>query len=485
MEKNINQNVDKLKIAKTVSAILGILLVLSVINSIYTTVMATKGYKTAEAICIHKDTIYERSIDNDRITSYSRGYKYIVDGKEYELYTNNTDKTVYKYIKYDPSNPNKAVVFDSYISTSNINILIIGIALLIFPAISSIKKLPTIDLKAIKFSKRKILKIITICFWVYITISFINTSYSIFQETKWNELEISTTDVVINLVIFSVVFTLIKNLQIIFIYLAIKFGTKKFKNQKLSKIDFGKYKEYYRDIINEYSPAELSYVDNFEINYKNDIVATLLSLKLKNKINFDESQNRITVINDNLEGLSGNEKFILNSISNGKVVISDEETFESEVKENAVKNKLLKKDNIYVKALVGSLIISFLISIFAIFPYILGNIFTEFDPSKFSDSSIFTIMLICMILFCLPIFLVTAFFTYLSKSAKNNYCRTSTGEDVNEKLEGLKNYLKDYSSIDEMDENGLALWEDYLIYSVIFNQNDTVVKNISEKYISI
>ena len=42
MEKNINQNVDKLKIAKTVSAILGILLVLSVIDSIYTTVMETK-----------------------------------------------------------------------------------------------------------------------------------------------------------------------------------------------------------------------------------------------------------------------------------------------------------------------------------------------------------------------------------------------------------------------------------------------------------
>ena len=43
----------------------------------------------------------------------------------------------------------------------------------------------------------------------------------------------------------------------------------------------------------------------------------------------------------------------------------------------------------------------------------------------------------------------------------------------------LKNYLKDYSNIHEKDENSLTLWEDYLIYSVIFNQNTKVTKNFS------
>ena len=111
-------------------------------------------------------------------------------------------------------------------------------------------------------------------------------------------------------------------------------------------------------------------MNNFEISPKNGIPATLLSLKLKEKISFDEYNEQIIIENDNVDDLSGNEILVFYSI-------------------------------------------------------------------------------------------------------------------INEKLEGLKNYLKDYSSIDEMDENGLALWEDYLIYSVIFNQNDTVVKNISDKYISI
>ena len=59
------------------------------------------------------------------------------------------------------------------------------------------------------------------------------------------------------------------------------------------------------------------------------------------------------------------------------------------------------------------------------------------------------------------------------------------GEELNENLEGLKNYLKDYSNIHEKDEKSLTLWEDYLIYSVIFNQNTKVIKNIWNKYISI
>ena len=74
---------------------------------------------------------------------------------------------------------------------------------------------------------------------------------------------------------------------------------------------------------------------------------------------------------------------------------------------------------------------------------------------------------------------------YIIKSKKNSYIRTTKGEAINEKLEGLKNYLKDFSLINEKSEKSLILWEDYLIYSVIFNQNTKVVKNMCDKYITI
>ena len=43
------------------------------------------------------------------------------------------------------------------------------------------------------------------------------------------------------------------------------------KNESMSKIDFVNTKEYYRDILKKYSIAELSYIDDFNIDYPKDI----------------------------------------------------------------------------------------------------------------------------------------------------------------------------------------------------------------------
>ena len=52
------------------------------------------------------------------------------------------------------------------------------------------------------------------------------------------------------------------------IYNAIQKGRKKALKESLSPIDFKNNKEYYRDILKEHSPSELSYIDNFELNLK-------------------------------------------------------------------------------------------------------------------------------------------------------------------------------------------------------------------------
>ena len=62
------------------------------------------------------------------------------------------------------------------------------------------------------------------------------------------------------------------------------------------------------------------------------------------------------------------------------------------------------------------------------------------------------------------------------------YERTARGEELNKKIEGLKNYIRDYSLLSEKNAYTISLWEDYLIYSVVFGQNDVIVKEF-EKYI--
>ena len=56
-----------------------------------------------------------------------------------------------------------------------------------------------------------------------------------------------------------------------------------------------------------------------------------------------------------------------------------------------------------------------------------------------------------------------------------SYRRTEKGEEINKNIEGLKQYIKDYSLLKDKDKETLTVWEEYLIYSVIFDINDAKI----------
>lgn len=275
---------------------------------------------------------------------------------------------------------------------------------------------------------------------------------------------------------------ILKNLQVILIYFGFRFGIKRFKKDKLSEIDFKKYEAYYRNILKNYSPAELSYIDKFEILPQNDVAASLLSLELNNNIYLD---NKIQINNTSTENISSNEKYILDSIEDGKITNLNETEFTTKVKEDAIRNGLLKESKIEWGKFTRVLILS--LSFMALMIFICITLFSDFvsNPTNIADWKLFILMFAILLILYLPISIGIYFNTYIVKMKKNSYIRTKKGEELNENLEGLKNYLKDYSNIHEKDEKSLTLWEDYLIYSVIFNQNTKVIKNIWNKYISI
>lgn len=275
------------------------------------------------------------------------------------------------------------------------------------------------------------------------------------------------------------------NVPIIVIYLGIKFAIKRFKKDKLSVVDFKKYEGYYREILKDYSPAELSYIDNFEILSKNDIAGTLLSLQLHKKISLDKNLDKIKIENNNNETISSNEQYVLDSIKDGKIQNFDENEFMSRVKDDAVRNGLLKESKMELKKLLRTLILN--VILIGVLIFICVTIFSDIinNPENVRDWKLALLVLSILLLFYLPFAIIVYFCTYIAKSMKNNYNRTTKGEVINERLEGLRNYLKDYSSINERGEDSLILWEDYLIYSVIFNQNTKIIKSMNDKYISI
>ena len=98
------------------------------------------------------------------------------------------------------------------------------------------------------------------------------------------------------------------------------------KMEKLSSSDFNNNHNYYRDIIYNYSPILLSYIDNFELNFPRDIVGTIILLEQKGYLYIENG----IFINSSIDtsSLSILEKYILQNINSGKLTINSKDIME-------------------------------------------------------------------------------------------------------------------------------------------------------------
>ncbi len=239
------------------------------------------------------------------------------------------------------------------------------------------------------------------------------------------------------------------------------------KNDKMNK-------DYYRNILKGYSPLELSYIDNFKIDLPKDIVSVFLNLKLKGIIELDEKN---IIIKDYKITLDEEEKYLLTKVIDGKITMVDEFELEKIVKDSCLNKKLIEyKDMKFSKPLFIIFIILFIIifTIFLLFSFSVEDIDNTLAIPLASLIGILMVLIISIV----PLF----FFIYLFKRGLNPFFRSKKGEEVNIKLEGLKNYLKDFSLNSKRKIEEVVLWEDYLIYSVIFNQNKNLINDFYNKY---
>lgn len=282
--------------------------------------------------------------------------------------------------------------------------------------------------------------------------------------------------IIINLLI-SIILMLIALILILAVYyFVIKLATKRARKDDMSKIDFSKDKEYYREILEKYTPAELSYIDDFKVDYKREIVSTIMNLELKRIIEIKNG--KIEIINSNKENLRKTEKYILKNIIDGKVKIGNSGYIELYAQREALEDGLIKentkeeiKKRIIKMILKWGLVLILVIGIFIITSYFYRSQSNEF---------IQIITLITIILFWGLIMLVPIFLIVYSIMQYNSYSRTENGENVNKKLEGLKLYIENYSLLKEKDKQYLQIWEEYFIYSVILgiNQDHNMIERI-------
>lgn len=64
---------------------------------------------------------------------------------------------------------------------------------------------------------------------------------------------------------------------------------------------------------------------------------------------------------------------------------------------------------------------------------------------------------------------------------QSTYKRTEVGEIYTEYIYGMKNFIHDYSNLSEVEKDALVLWDDYLIYAVVLEENKKIVEEIMKR----
>lgn len=324
----------------------------------------------------------------------------------------------------------------------------------------------------------KIFFVYMILFFIFYTIHFCDEN-GVIEELIVNGSKVPTSNVVFYIataLIISLIMTIVLNIPIIIgliiANIVLKKSNKEFynKNSTDKKTDD---LQYYREVLSSYSPAELNYVYSANTQFPKDAVTTLLSLKLKKIIDFNNESNTITVLQKD-GNISNSEKYVLNKIKDGKLTnfefIKFQQIVQEDVKNKNLTNKGSKKNMSAFSMLFVAIIIIFLFFIITIaLPSggILGFI------------SVILIPLIFIVLFLgIPGIII-----YSILRAYNPYKLSKEGKQLRKKLLGLKNYITQFSLLEEKELKDLIVWEDYLIYSIIFDLNDDLISKIQEKYI--
>lgn len=93
------------------------------------------------------------------------------------------------------------------------------------------------------------------------------------------------------------------------------------------------------------------------------------------------------------------------------------------------------------------------------------------------------VLLITVLLFFLCIITPVLVFagTIGSGLTKAHFKRTELGNQMAEYIYGMKNFIHDFSNLNEASKDQLVLWDDYLIYAVVLEENQQIVNEIIKR----
>jgi hypothetical protein len=267
--------------------------------------------------------------------------------------------------------------------------------------------------------------------------------------------------------------------------------------------------DYYRDKLEGISPVEISMLTDFKIEPEKDVSALLLKYQLKGILKIDDKN---VVLRPDDESLLPSDKLLLQAIvQHGGVshtllnYLSEwknaafQEVLQSKYFQNKDQKRLIKTQN--RSCLLGCLTAILVPIIIGVGGSLLLNsapvkhtmALIENMSSETTNSDIFYMIstdsnlamgILFMLLFILllifgvfwPIATMIRSTTKISGMARIR--RTEEGEQMAEYIYAMKNFLHDFSNLSEANKEQLVLWDDFLIYAVLLEENVQILQNI-------
>lgn len=179
------------------------------------------------------------------------------------------------------------------------------------------------------------------------------------------------------------------------------------------------------------------------------------------------------VINSNYDTskLKQSQQYILDNIQDGKLKSINEIVLKEKIKKDALQDGLIEERSDLKKRQIKKIIISIIIFVIAVI--IDDFIFTNWNGGI---EIILIAIAFSVILFFYPIIAFISLIVTSIKYEMDPYFRTEKGNELNREIEGLKKFLADYTLLSERDRNEIIIWEEYLVYSVLFNQNKKIIE---------
>ena len=260
---------------------------------------------------------------------------------------------------------------------------------------------------------------------------------------------------------------------------------------------------YYRDILKDISPAAMSILTDMNIESRKDISATLLRLYNKKVITFDSgialTTNSDTIIlskdEDELVSMIKNRGFTPDRIKQWKTNRKQEALDAGYIKiPDKGKGKAAKVISGCFFSCCSSVILFFAIAIIG--GILATSIEAEMDILNSITQSAVSIedtvefvglmkKFVILMFFLNVLFLIPGaglFRTIGYAVTKSEYVRTPKGEELAEKIAGLQRFIHDFSNLSRSQKQEVFLWDDFLVYAVVLEQNENIVKDISGAY---